>query len=601
MQRRSVHLLAAGVLLLTLAYALPGPPGPTASPAGDQATVLGAVSSLWEDGDLELGREDVARIERQWQGAPAGLALVAAPEEGGGAPGGPLIYACSVIYPAVAAPVYGLLGPRGLRVLNAGLFLLVFWVAWRVLGQPRGCRRLPRSGLTLAAFFFVSAALAHVLTLTPTAFEMACLFLALALWCAVRERPLWGRRELLPLAVAGGLAACALASQPALGLFVVPPVVDLLWSRRWKGATAFVVVFVLAAVGLLSAQARVTGDLELAWSWGLPERAETFDGALPFQVGAVGVTAAERRAENLLPDGLAENGSGEGALGTLRAVRDLFVGRHVGLVPYFPFAVFFLCLYLVDLGRPGGRTRHLLAAALLVYTVVVAAHLKDAAVAPAAPGLAALAAVYPLFLFLPWRLRAGSAVLVPFAVAGLWTLPASIGALRPPVPAAAFELHAREPAFRPLPMEISLLATGRLPGYARYDRPAEHGLGVWLVPRETFFQSEVNPAGVWVRGATRSEIYVKKEGAEPPVIHFRARSISAENVLTLQGSGGRVTVRFDSVAKRLGTPVAVEAERVAEGLWRFTLDTSEGAVPARVNPESADLRYLGTFLEWDEG
>jgi len=603
MQRRSVHLLAAGVLLLTLSYALPGP---TVAPAGAQATVLGAASSLWEDGDLELDREDAARVERQWQGAAAGLELVEAPEasnvsEGAGAPSGAtLVYACSVVYPTVAAPFYGALGPRGLRVLNVGLFLLAFWVAWRALGQPRGCRRLPRSGLTLAAFFFVSAALAHVLTLTPSAFEMACLFLGLTLWCTVRERPLWGPRELVPLAVAGGLAACAMASQPALGLFALPPAVDLLWSRRWKGAVAYVAVFVLAAAGLLAAQTRATGDLELAWSWGLPERAETFSGALPFQVGADPVTAAERQAASPFPDGLPGNGSGEGALGTLRSVRDLFVGRHVGLVPYFPFAVFALGLYLVDLGKPGGRTRHLLAAALLAYTVVVAVHLEAAAAAPAAPGLSAFAAVYPLFLFLPWRLRAGRAVLLPFLAAGLWTVPSFVGALRPPVPAAAFELHARDPVFRPLPMEVALLASGRLPGFARFEQPADHGLGVWLVPRETFFNLEVNPMGVWVRGATHSEVYVISEGSAAPVIRFRARSISAENVLTVQGAGGRVIVRFDSPAKRLGTPVEVEAEPVAEGLWRFTLETTDGAVPARVNAQSADQRYLGTFLEWEE-
>ncbi len=596
MQRRSVHLLAAGVLLLALSYALPGP---TVAPAGAQATVLGAAASLWEDGDLTFGREDAARVERQWHGAAAGLELLEVPEGGDGAGGKDLVYACSVVYPAVAAPAYGALGPRGPRVLNAGLFLLVFWVAWRVLGRPRGCRRLPRSGLTLAAFFFVSAALAHVLTLTPSAFEMACLFLGLALWCAVRERPLWGPRELVPLAVAGGLAACAMASQPALGLFALAPAVDLVWSRRWKGAVAYVAVFALAGVGLLAAQARVTGDLEVAWGWGLSARAETFNGPLPFQVGADGVTAAERGAVSPFAAGLPGNGPGEGALGTLRSVRDLVVGRHVGLVAYFPFAVFALALYLVDLGRPGGRTRHLLAAALLVYVVVVAVHLEAAAAAPAAPGLAAFAAVYPVFLLLPWRLRAGRAVLLPFVAAGLWTVPACVGALRPPLPAAAFELHARDPAFRPLPMEVALLASGRLPGFARFEQPADHGLGVWLVPRETFFNLEANPVGVWVRGASRSEVYVIAEGPDAPVIHFRARSISAENVLTVRGAGGRVSVRFDSPAKRLGTPVTVEAEPVAEGLWRFILETTAGAVPARVNAQSVDQRYLGTFLEWE--
>jgi hypothetical protein len=558
-QRRTVHLLAAGALLLVCAYALPAPQGPL---AGNEATVLGATASLWEDGDLRFDREDRVRAERWSRGDVRGPAL-----SEGGAPGeSPPVYARSLVYPLLAAPAYGVLGPRGLRVLNAALFLAAFWVAWWLVGHPRGCRRMPRSGLVLSAFFFASAAVAHALALTSTAFEAACVFFALALWCAVRERPVWGRREVLPLAVAGVLAGCAFAAQPALGLFALPPAVDLFWSRRWKAAAAFATVAAATGLGLAYAQRTVTGDPFPGWSTG---------------------PVAEHAALNAWY---------------------LLTGRHVGLLPYFPFAVFAVGLYLVDLRRSGGRTRHLLAAALALYGLLLALRLPEAAASPAAPGLAGLAAVYPVFLFLPWRLRAGRAVLAPFLAAGLWTVPAVAGAVRPPVPEAVFELHARGATYRPLPLEATLLARGRLPGYGRLEgapATATEGVRAWLVPRETFFVTERNERGVWVLGASRSEVYVVADGPLPE-IRLRLGSVSADNVATLTGADGRVVVRFDGPAKRRGTPVTIRPEPVAtldvlgdaapERIGRFVVETSHGAVPARLNPESSDTRYLGVFL-----
>ncbi len=618
--RRTVHLFATGVLLLILAWALPEPP----EPVGNEAAVLGATASVWDEGDLRFDRQDMVRAERAWKGSVRGLRLVERPDLTGGATDGASgetapVYATPFLYPVVAAPVYGLLGPRGLRVLDAALYLMVFWVAWNLLGHPKGCRRLPRSGLILTAFFFASAALAHSLTLTPTAFETAALFVGLALWCRVREGLLWGHREVLPLAIAGLLVAAAFAVEPALGIFALPPMIDLLWSRRFKAALAFTVTAVLAGALAVHAQQALTGPVEWTWGWGLATEARVYDGVLPFEAGPAPRAVQAGQSGPAIQPGQADRTVPAAAepvrpTSLLRSLRDLVIGRHVGLVPYFPFAVFALVLYLVDLRRPGGRTRHLMAAALLVYLVAVATCLPEVATAPAAPGLAVLAAVYPLFLFLPWRLRAGPAVLLPFAAAGLWTAPALLISFQPRVPEAVLELPARGPTYRPLPLEVSLLINSRLPGFAAYELPAAKGQGVWLVPREVFFHTEPNPEGVWTRGASRAEVYVVVPASQAadglPAIRFEARSIAAENVLTVEDADGRTVVRFDSEAKRRGTPVTVRPVPVArleptgEGetahvLGRFTLTSSGGAVPAHVDPASNDPRYLGTFLAFE--
>lgn len=589
MRRRTLHLLATGVLLLVLAYALPEPGPP---PVGREATVLGAAASLWEDRDLSFGPGDRERVRRHWRGDVRGLAL--RPEPGGDSAGG-FVYSVRPVYPVVAAPFYGLLGPRGPRVLDTALFLVVFWTAWRMLRHPSGPaggrddrRRLPRSGLAVSAFFFASVALAHVLRPTGAAFEMACVFLGLALWCRVRERAAFGRRELLPLAGAGVLLALAAVARPELAVLALAPAVDLAWGRRWKGA-AVLVLSAAAAGGLLWAAGGAGGPADGA--------GVVVAGAqLPGDAGFEAAAAREQPTE------------GE------TVPRDfwyLLVGRHVGLLPYFPFALFAVGLYLADLRRPGNCSRHLLALSLLAYLGVTAVDLPGAAAAPAAPGLAAVAAVYPVFLFLPKRVRAGWGVLLPFAAAGLWTVPALVSAVRPAAPAAVLELHARGPTFQVLPLEMTLLGAGRLPGYVPWTPPtpgeAAGGETVWLVPVETFFTEEPNPEGVWVRGASRSEIYVATTGELAPV-RLRLGSVSAENVVTVAGAGERTVVRFDTPAKRAGTPVTVRSERVASGLpmaalggrradvGRIVLTTTGGAVPARGPGGSTDQRYLGLFL-----
>lgn len=600
MDRRRLPL-AVGILLLAAAYALPLPD----LPAGDEATELLAAASLWRDGDLRYRAEDRARGHATWIGGPGRLALV------DGSPHGEQVFAQPFPYTALAAPAYGLLGPRGLRVLNLALFLAMAWFARRHLlrapgePSPRGgtpARPVPpRTGLLLGAFFFASGAAAWTLRFQSEVFLMACVFFGVAIWCRVRCEPAWGRRELLPLALSGGLLAVAAVAEPGLGLFALPVAVDLAWSWRLKGALVLVGAFL--GCGLLTAgvQERLTG----AWGPALAAAAEDVDGS--DGSGAREPTAA------LEADGASEPSAPAGASPRLLARRAgwLLAGRHVGLVPYFPFALFVAGLYLADLRGRSGRARHLLAVTLLAYLVLAVVTFPSAAgPALAAPGARAVALVYPLFLFLPRRLRAGRSVVLPALAAGLWVAPALAVAASGLAPSHVVELPARGPTYRPLPLELELLAGGSLSGYAAFDRFPEAIGGLWLVPRESFFQAERHPGGVWVRGSSRSEVFVIAAGPLEAV-HFRAGSIAAENVLRVEGGGEVLRARFDTPGKRQGVPVEVRPELVARGLglfleedpesehvYRFVLETTGGAVPARLDPESDDRRYLGVFLKF---
>ena len=119
-------------------------------------------------------------------------------------------------------------------------------------------------------------------------------------------------------------------------------------------------------------------------------------------------------------------------------------------------------------------------------------------------------------------------------------------------------------SFQRLPLELTLLAGDHLPGFSAQT----WGDAVWIVPRESFFAEEHHPHGVWVRGATRSEVIVV---SPKPLsrLAFTAYSLSGANVLTLDGGAGRLTVRFDSEGKRGGTPIDLALSPVARDLGFF--------------------------------
>ncbi|MFL6290733.1 MAG: hypothetical protein ACJ759_07545, partial [Thermoanaerobaculia bacterium] len=281
-----------------------------------------------------------------------------------------------------------------------------------------------------------------------------------------------------------------------------------------------------------------------------------------------------------------------------RNAGSFLVGRHTGLIPYFPFGVLTLALLARD------RSRGLLLAAMgaiVLLGLVLEPHRWHGG--PEALGNARFAVLYPALLFLPGRLPARWSLIPAFAAAGLWTAVAVAGAIVPPPP------HTGEiPAFRALPLELTLLGEGvQLPGYAVRN----WGQGLWIVPRATFWVDEGQPDGVWVRGASTSEIVVV---SPKPLrqIRFHARSFAEENELIAESGAERVLVRFDTEGKRNGAPVTLALEPAAAGLgllpsgdrvYRFTLSVSDGIIPARRLPGNPDPppdpRYLGVFLDFD--
>ncbi|HYO15093.1 MAG TPA: hypothetical protein VE685_18010 [Thermoanaerobaculia bacterium] len=576
MRLRPVPALCLALLLLGLTWSLSGP-GAAPLSRGDESTLALAAQSLLHDRDLSYDQRDAHRAGRLWSGGPAGLTLFT--NDGGRT----MFYGRSLAWPMAALPFYAVLGERGGAVFNMALFLLVAGAALWLVREEGG---LP--ALFAAGFFFASAAFGYAVRTDSPVLVGACLFFALLLWQKLRELPDQSRRDLRLLAGTGVLLGAVFAASPPAAILGLPVLIDLLWRRRWADAFT-VLASALLVVGFLAVvQWRLTGE----WNVEGGAQRRTFDGEYPLE------------AAGDLWQGYREIGGADLETGLRLLPRNLgylLAGRHAGLLPYFPFALLAMALYFAG---PKNRARILLAGAVAVYCLsILLTHPHDFDGGSGALGNRFVAAIYPAFFLLPGRRAVRRGLVLPYAAAGLWTAGAVLATMAPGLSDPAVRLG----TFRILPLELTLL--GGAGGGQVSDFTAQTwGGAVWIVPRWSFYTEERHPNGVWVRGATRSEVVVVSPNRLDR-LRFTVYALSPENELVLDSGVDRLRVRFDTEGKRLGTPVDLAVEPVARDLgffpspegeffYRFTLTTTGGLVPARVDPKSLDLRSLGVFLDF---
>lgn len=609
MRLRLTQALCLSLALLGLAatlYKVHFPPGPLA----DEAAYVLIAGSLWHDHDLSYDHRDLDRAYQIWDQGPYGLILFT--RDGGET----MYFGKPFVYSAAALPFYAALGPQGLMVFNMVLYLAMFltagWLMARrigvtgdaaVEGAGGAAAAAPAGpflgegygGLFLAGFFFASAAFVYVFWLQPEVFNMACVFFPLAIWAGLRGRPRWGWGAYGLLFVAGLMLAAAFVSKEPLAVMALPLGVDLLWSRRFKGLAAVVLGGLVGVALLVGVQYKLTD----AWSPYRDVQRRSFETEYPLET--------DQDLWELYKGTSFGSWSGVQVSATPRVFLHnlgyFLVGRHTGLLPYFPFALFVLALFVVG---PRDRLGWLVLAAVAIY-VLFFFLLRPGNYHGGAGfiGNRYFAGVYPALLFLLTRFDARRSLLLPFAAVGLWTASVVAVPLQQIAPEATLQTHVRSATFqRLLPLELTLLQNGRIPGYWFRN----WGQGVWVLRKDAFFGQENHPNGIWVRGDSRSEVVV----ASPrPLdsIWFTAYSPLPNNVLTLESDAETVRLAFDTPGKRSGVPVELALEPTArdlgllagarqEYLYTFTVETTDGWMPARKDPESGDYRYLSTFLSF---
>ena len=331
----------------------------------DEGTFLAMTASLALDGDLRFTDADLARLDTT---DPGRASLILERTELG------IAYSKPVVLPLAAAPFWALFGDAGLVVLNAVALLFSLWLTHRYLQRlrdPDGDGADPLWVVT--TFVFAAVVLPYVFWRMADLLQLALTLTGLVL-CFARlrspgphspsdVRP--GLRDRIldhPAAPWLGVALVAITTNMRLsnGALILIPVLAELFAGRFRRAVASGLVgaaTVAAAVGLTFL---LTGALD-------PYRAErtTFMPSTGYPAGADANVALERFD---IKPATHVNTMARGSQ-IAYAAAYFWLGRHSGLLIYFPAVVVFLW---VAVRRSDARTWACLLGAGVVLAFFIA-------------------------------------------------------------------------------------------------------------------------------------------------------------------------------------------------------------------------------------
>ena len=303
---------------------------------GDEGTYLAMTASLARDGDLIFGAADREWAERR---QPEVGVTVILQRTGRG-----LTYSKPVLYPLLAAPFYALLGESGLLVLNALALAAAMLAAWALLlrrGEPE------LAALALLSFAGCGALAPYLLWRVSDMAQFALALVGLAL-VAARLRPASARRAPAALGrwlppLGGALLGLLVTMRlPNAALAAAAVAACLLYRRPWRAAAV--------ALAVAAALALASGGGLLLTGTANPYKAEraSFNGETGYPVGIGGAAAQERFVTVPATQAVGWR-PGADASRVRHSALYFLIGRHTGLVLYFPLA---LLLALRILRRP---------------------------------------------------------------------------------------------------------------------------------------------------------------------------------------------------------------------------------------------------------
>jgi len=519
--------------LLAIALTSDRPPR-SASFKADEPNYLMMALSLWHDHDLVCEQRDLDRLFVDFRPPAGAVALMT--DDGGRT----VHFSLPWLYPLVAAPFAGLLGARGLTVLNIGLLLASIAMAAAYLRR----RNEPVPALLFAAGFFIwSPIMAYTFWLHPEVFVAGATTAAFA--ASARSSR---------LATIGSAIALAIAvyHKPMLAPFGLPLLVD---AARTGGHRRVLLWLVAAATAFATAGG---GSVALTGSF------------WPY----VGTTRGTHRIVDppRMPDLRAAGGT------TARPERDWGVvlrppivtsdrlhedapaflwGRHVGLVPYLPWAVLSVIAVAVDRRRRARSASILIALTAVAYLFMASAP-RYWQGGGGFIGNRYFITAYPAFIFLvgairPWWLSAvawaaGALLVGPLALAPWWH-----------THTPELQAHTRGHTLRRFPVEPSIMRL--LSDY----HGITHG-DTWLWGHRddlAFDRGEV-----WLRGDSTAELYLR-----------RAEPITTAVFLVRSTTGGPIQLSLGDVSASVTSDTTTGWRRVdlaAPTPWHVRRLTDDG-------------------------
>ncbi|MGB5343703.1 MAG: hypothetical protein WBP67_16585 [Thermoanaerobaculia bacterium] len=316
---------------------------------GDEGTFVAMASSLVHDGDLIFDEGDLQRLEERQVG-PTPAVILQSTERG-------ITYSKPILYPLMAAPLFSLFGEAGMLATNGvllGLALLLAWLYLRRLGSAR------HSFWTLATAVFCSVLLPYLGWMMSDLAQAAMVLAGLSL--ALRGLPLPvevqfeedRHRPILTPAIGGFLLGAAVSMRFSTAALAAAPVLIAVLYRRYRHS------MVVAAL-TLAAFALVSGATQHFLGTANPYKAvrSSFNASTGYPAGVEGDEATERFSTSPATQSASWLPSFEPRRSAYSLVY-FFLGRHTGLLAYFPVA---LVLLFHAARRPNGVVLPLLAAA----------------------------------------------------------------------------------------------------------------------------------------------------------------------------------------------------------------------------------------------
>ena len=479
---RILVLIAIFLLAMPFALLLPGAP---ASLKADEAAYYMMASSLAFDGDTRLETDDLERLFAEFPDRRTRNLVVMSTD------GWETIhYGKPHIYSLAAAPLVRAFGYRGLVVFNLLLFLGCIVCTYRFLRREEN----PGWALLFAAlFFFLGATWNYAFWIQPEILSMFCVAGALSLGLR-RPNP-----ETTATILPGALATATSGALLALGVFNKPylaPLGLVFLVGAWRSGRSGSRNESFRWLGKWLAGAAVAMLLAAGSAWVLTGSPSSYVGIardsipfvcspddVPLPADAVAARAERNRASVARAAGLAGGAAPELApvpkkswgwifrippvtfMENVENLAYFFVGRHTGLLIYFPFAGIAMLLFLIDAwrGRRSGEPDPLrwerwtiLGTSLGIGVFLLLFISWNWQGGGGFIGNRYFVIVVPAFAFLVRRVRPPALLGLGVGIAGVFLGPLLISPFGLSVPEPTLQAHTRAAPYRLLPIEYTL-------------------------------------------------------------------------------------------------------------------------------------------------
>lgn len=518
---RILAVFAIFLLAMPFALLLPGSP---ASLKADEAAYYMMASSLAFDGDTRFETEDLERLFAEFPNRRTSNLVVMSVDEWQ-----TIHYGKPHVYSLAAAPFVRVLGYRGLILFNLLLFLGCVVCVERFLRREEDPGR---SLLFAVLFLLLGATWSYAFWIQPEILSMFCVAGALALGL---RRP-----NEVGASLPTGLATACSGAFLAVGVFNKPylaPLGLVFLVGAWRAGRSEGRAPAIRWFGTWLAGAAVAMLLAGGSAWLLTGSPSAYVGVardsvpfvcspdeVPLPADAVVARAAREQmaraavSETRTPSnaGVPEAALSENAVAPVpkkswgwffrippvtfgENVENLvyfFIGRHTGLLIYFPFVGVAILLFLLDVlrqRRSGARDPlrwerwTILATSLGIGVFLLVFISWNWQGGGGFIGNRYFVIVVPAFAFLVRRVRPAGLLAVGAGIAGLFLGPLLLSPFGLSVPEPTLQAHARAAPFRLLPVEYTLrnvpgLLSERIGGLrmrARADRWRPRGSSFW--------------------------------------------------------------------------------------------------------------------------